>query len=68
MYALAVVTGNSAITSEMTTAITTAGNDVLASVQDVLNVAVPASLAVMGLTLAVTIGMRLFKKLVRTGS
>lgn len=68
MYGLAVVTGNSAITESMTTAITNAGADVLASVQDVLGVAVPAALGVMGLTLAITIGMRLFKKLVRTAS
>lgn len=47
-----------AMTTAMNTAFTTVKNDVL----DVMTKALPAGLSIMGIVLAVTIGVRFFKK------
>lgn len=68
-YQLArVVTGNNLVDSDITTAISNAGNDILASVSSVLGTVVPAALAIMALVMAITIGIRLFKKLTKSGA
>lgn len=68
-YQLArVVTGNNLVDSDITTAISNAGNDILASVSSVLGTVVPAALGIMALVMAITIGIRLFKKLTKSGA
>lgn len=53
-------TGN--VTSDMTTALQTAFGNVQTDVVSVITTALPYALAVMGLILAVTIGIRFFKR------
>lgn len=62
------VTGNSLIDSETMTAITDAGNNVSASVGDVIGSVLPIALGIMGLVMAITIGVALFKKLTKSGA
>uniref|UniRef100_A0AAU8AVI6 Uncharacterized protein n=1 Tax=Dulem virus 66 TaxID=3145777 RepID=A0AAU8AVI6_9VIRU len=50
------------MTEAMTTAMNTAFTNVKADVMDVMSKALPAGLAIMGVVLAVTIGVRFFKK------
>lgn len=63
-----VVTGNSLIPDDLVTSITTTAQDVQASVSEVLSVTAPVALAIMGLVLAVTVGMRLFKSMTKTAA
>lgn len=61
-------TGTSLIDSSITQAITSSGNDVMASISTVLGVVVPIALGIMGLVLAIKVGIRLFKSLTKTGA
>lgn len=61
-------TGTSLIDSSITQAITSSGNDVMASISSVLGVVVPIALGIMGLVLAIKVGIRLFKSLTKTGA
>lgn len=72
MYGLLLLTGESAgnnlISSDVTTAITNSGSDILASVSGVLGVVVPSALGIMALVMAIKIGIRLFKSLTKSGA
>lgn len=62
------VTGNSLIPSDLMTEITTSGSDIQASVTDVITNVTPIALAIMGLVLAVTVGIRLFKQMTKSAA
>ena len=62
------VTGNSLIPTELMTEITTSGSDIQASVTDVITNVTPIALAIMGLVLAVTVGIRLFKQMTKSAA
>lgn len=50
------------MTEGMQTAISTAFGTVKADVMDVIGTALPIGLAIMGVTLAITLGVKFFKK------
>lgn len=62
------VTGNSLIDQTTLTAIENAGQDVSASVSSVITTVLPVALGIMGLVMAITIGVALFKKLTKSGA
>ena len=68
LTAAALVTGNSLIPSDLMTEITTSGSDIQASVTDVITNVTPIALAIMGLVLAVTVGIRLFKQMTKSAA
>lgn len=61
-------TGSNLIPSNVTEAITSSGQDILASVGSVMGVVAPVALSIMGLVMAITIGIKLFKKLTKSGA
>lgn len=65
---LLAVTGNSLIDQTTLTAIENAGQDVSASVSSVITTVLPVALGIMGLVMAITIGVALFKKLTKSGA
>lgn len=53
--------GGGAVTSGMTSAMTTAFNNVQADVVSIITTALPPALAIMGLILAIRVGIRWFR-------
>lgn len=51
------------MTEGMTTAITKAFNDVKGDVLDIITTALPTALAIVGVGLAITLGVKFFKKI-----
>lgn len=61
-------TGSNLVPEAVTNAISSTGQDILASVGSVLGTVAPVALSVMGLVMGITIGIRLFKKLTKSGA
>lgn len=55
-------TATSNLTSDMTSALQTAFNGVKGDVQTVISTALPPALVIMGIVLAITIGVKAFKR------
>lgn len=60
--------GSDLIPADVLQSIGNSGSDILASVSSVLGTVVPAALGIMALVMAITIGIRLFKKMTKTGA
>lgn len=60
--------GTDLIPADVLQSIGNSGSDILASVSSVLGTVAPAALAIMGLVMAITIGIKLFKKLTKSGA
>lgn len=61
-------TGTSLISSDMMSTISEQGANISASVSDLISTVLPIALGIMGLVMAITIGIRLFKKLTKSGA
>lgn len=60
--------GSELISSDIITAISNSGADIQSSVSTLVATVVPIALGIMGLVMAITIGIRLFKKLTKSGA
>lgn len=60
--------GSELISSDIMTAISNSGADIQSSVSSLVATVVPIALGIMGLVMAITIGIRLFKKLTKSGA
>lgn len=60
--------GSELISSDIISAISSSGADIQSSVGTLVATVVPIALSIMGLVMAITIGIRLFKKLTKSGA